>query len=142
MKTDKHSTESPRRELHLAALGLIKWVPALMAFALVANNNMAITKTFPGEFGHALHCAAHVIGLVLLPVVMLYVVSFTFRFCNYHRMFIHYILVEELINTADWYYDIPVSDETMATIHAKITSVFLFLAIILFFRKRWAERKS
>lgn len=49
-------------------------------------------------------------GPSFLMVVFFYVSSYLFRFCGYHRMFIHFLMANNLIYIYDWYFGLPESD--------------------------------
>ena len=40
----------------------------------------------------------------------MYLSATVFRFCLYHKMFLHYILVTDIINIIDYYVGIPIED--------------------------------
>lgn len=46
----------------------------------------------------------------LVTLVLLYIISYVFHFCEYHRMFIHYTTVTWILNIIDLYIGIPVSN--------------------------------
>lgn len=73
-------------------------------------------------------------GVSFLTLAFLYLVSYVFRFCIYHRMFLHYVLINNIIGTIEYTIGIPVSDEVFFGGWCVFTGVFLFL--ILFFRKK------
>lgn len=65
--------------------------------------------------------------------LFLYLSSFVFRFCRWHRMFLYYILVEGIINWYDYTYIIPLTLKPMLVIQISIACIFLFIA--LYFHK-------
>ena len=100
-----------------------------MLLALSAMLNMlfdffCIDSSFISHFG----------GISLLPLVFIYLASYAFRFCEYHRMFLHYVVVNNILTYIDYYIGIPVSNEALLMIHIFIVGLFLFL--ILYFYKK------
>lgn len=74
-------------------------------------------------------------GVSLLPLIYLYVASYTFKLCEYYRMFLHYSVVINLINIYDYYIGISISDLNYLLIIVLITIVTLLTVIYLkFFR--------
>lgn len=73
-------------------------------------------------------------GMSILPLLFIYLFSIVFRFCAYHRMFLHYILVNNILIWFDYLVGIPVSDGMLLMIHLAIVCIFLFL-ILYFYRK-------
>ena len=74
-----------------------------------------------------------VAGMSLLPLLFLYVSSYVFRFCSYHRMFIHYIAVNEAISWYDYKIGIPITDKSLLVLHLLIVGLFFILIIYLKF---------
>lgn len=69
-----------------------------------------------------------------LFISFLYLSSHVFRFCSYHRMFIHYIVLEIIINGIDYHYGIPLGLKEMVTIQSIILGLFLFIILYLKFK--------
>lgn len=67
----------------------------------------------------------------LLVWLFLYLSSFTFKFCRWHRMFLYYILVEGIINWYDYTYIIPLGLKTMIVL--QLSLVMLFVSLGLYF---------
>ena len=70
-------------------------------------------------------------GMSLLPWLFIWVATFVFRFCIYHRMFLYYILATNIIDTIDYYIGIPVTTFSLLMVHIVVAGIFLFL--ILYF---------
>ena len=49
-------------------------------------------------------------GMSLLTWIFMYIATIVFNFCSYHRMFLYYILIVDIINIIDYYISIPISD--------------------------------
>lgn len=71
-------------------------------------------------------------GMSLFTWLFLYLASIVFRFCAYHRMFLYYILITDIINIVDYYIDIPISDFSLIMLHGLITGLSLFVILILY----------
>ena len=56
---------------------------------------------------------ASIAGMSLIPLVFMYISSYVFRFCEYHRIFLHYIAINDIINIYDWYIGIDISDRDL-----------------------------
>lgn len=69
----------------------------------------------------------------LLVWLFLYLSSFVFKFCRWHRMFLYYLLVEGIINWYDYTYIIPLKLKTMIVIQLFI--VMSFVSIGLYFHQ-------
>lgn len=71
----------------------------------------------------------------VLTLIFMYLSSVVFKFCAYHRMFIHYTAVNWIINIVDYYIGIPISNWSMFVLYICIAGLFLFVILYLKFRK-------
>ena len=70
-------------------------------------------------------------GSSLLMVIFMYLASYALRFCNYHRMFIHYILVCNILGILNEYTTILSTGEKELTLFLVFTGIFLFIVIYM-----------
>jgi hypothetical protein len=85
----------------------------------------------------------HVLGTVIAPLVFIYLISYVFRYCAFHRMFIHYYAFIQLLNVIGHYNWLPTDGETTTLIHDSVTIVFIISATIMYvikFRKAQCTR--
>lgn len=76
-------------------------------------------------------------GGVSIPfIIYLYIASYTFKLCNYYRMFLHYIIIITIINIYDCYIGIPVNDFNMMIIYSIISIITMFIILYLKFFKK------
>lgn len=73
-------------------------------------------------------------GMSILPTIFFYLCSIRFKFCAYHRMFLHYIVIHEAIAWYDYKIGIAITDAYYLTLHLIIAGIFLFLIIYLKFK--------
>lgn len=90
-------------------------------------------------FGHHVVALDYLAGTSLFTVLPMYMSSYAFRFCKYHRMFIHYLLICNIIDMLDFYVGIPVSDAVLLYIFLALTGIFSYLA--LYYHIKYGERK-
>jgi len=109
-------------------LGVLKVIPMLLALFSVIN----MLLDFAGIDNFILSLIG---GISFLPLLFIYISSFVFRFCIYHRMFLYYVVVNNIITYIDYYIGIPVGNKTLLMIHLIIIGLFLFL-ILYFYYKR------
>ena len=69
-----------------------------------------------------------------LIIGFIYAVSIDLKFCSYHRMFIHYIFIEEVLNIIDYEYGIPLDYIGLILLHSIVLGVCLFLILYLRFK--------
>ena len=118
---------------HKLMMITLKLIPAIMALSYFMNVYCAFV-------GIGLQVITHYVGLVLAPMMYLYISSYVFQFCWYHRWFIHYMLIVEMINITDWYFHIPISNQAICMVHFGITAIFLIVAIITFIYKKYKNK--
>ena len=73
-------------------------------------------------------------GMSILPLIFLYISSYVFKFCEYHRMFLHYVVVNDLLSIYDYHIGIPISDVGLFLVHIMITGLTLYLVLYLHIR--------
>lgn len=70
-------------------------------------------------------------GISLLPIVYLYISSYTFKLCEYYRMFLHYCIIINIINIYDYYIGIPVSDINLMLLYGGVTIISMFIILYM-----------
>lgn len=50
----------------------------------------------------------------------------------YHRMFLWYILIDDLLNIIDYYYELPIETSNLLMIHNSIIGIFLFIILYIY----------
>lgn len=61
-----------------------------------------LVNTVSSYFGVDIPILASIAGMSLIPLIFMYISSYVFKFCEYHRMFLHYIAVNDIINIYGW----------------------------------------
>lgn len=100
---------------------------ALAAMAFV--NTVFAYYELPTEWMH------YVGGTSVLTLVFLYLASYVFKFCEYHRMFLHYIVACNTINFIDVHYGLPVGDIEYLMLHSFLAFISMVIVLILFLKK-------
>ena len=113
--------------LHKALLLSLKIIPMLLALIALLNT---LFSYFDIESEYLSYIAA------VFVIAFLYIASYAFHFCNYHRMFLHYFVINIILNTWDYYWGIPVSDKGLFLLYMSITGVSLFLVLYLYLKAR------
>lgn len=111
--------------LYKVQLYMLKVIPMVMAFCYLLNSVLSY-------FDIDLYFLSYLSSCSICMVVYLYISSYVFRFCEYHRMFLHYIVVNTAINTYDLYIGIPLSDLEMLALYMSITGITLFIILYLY----------
>ena len=115
------------KRLYKIELYLIKIIPMIIALIYLSN-------TILSYFNIDIPLLSYLGGVSVLELLFLYISSIVFRFCIYHRLFIHYIIINWLINIYDYYIGIALNDKNMFLVYMIIAGVFIF--ILLFTRPK------
>lgn len=105
---------------------VIKVIPMLIAFIFFLNTVLSY-------YGIEVKAFNYIAGVSFLPLVVFYSLSYLLHFCEYHRIFLHYIVIVDCLSIYDEYYKVPVDNLTLFKIYNIITIISLFL--ILYFKK-------
>jgi len=120
-----------QKRVHKVMIWLIKVIPMLLA-------GISMLNTFLSYYGVDWPILSYLGGISLFPLLFLYLASYAFKFCEYHRLFLHYVAVNWILNIIDYYWGIPVSNKGMFLIYMVITGVFFFL--LLYLHQREVEK--
>lgn len=119
----------PERKLYKVLIGLLKIIPMLLAFITMAGtmfNFLGLDASVFSFLG----------GISIFPLLFLYLASYAFRFCIYHRMFLNYIVANNILVYTDYLIGIPVDDLSLLMIHVVVAGIFLFLVLYFYLKLR------
>ena len=105
----------------------LKIIPMVLAGCFIAN-------TILSYFGIETEVLSYIAGIGILPLLFIYLSSFVFKFCVYHRMFIYYILVNNVLCFIDDKWGIPISNIEFVLLHIILAGISLFLILFLKFK--------
>lgn len=111
-----------RIRLHNLEIRVIKVIPVLLALTSALNTLMSYLYI-------DIPLLSYLGGVSVLPLLFLYLSSYAFHFCEYHRMFLHYVTINWILNIWDYYIGIPVSDKELYMIYLLITCVFMLVIL-------------
>lgn len=117
-----------QKRLHKLTIGVLKVIPMLLALVSLLNCTLSY-------FGIDLVILSYIGCVSLLPLVFLYLASFCFGFCSYHRMFLHYIVINDVLSSYDYYIGIPVTDVELFLINLILCGLFLFIILYLYLKE-------
>ena len=113
------------KSLYKIELYLLKVMPMLLGTIYLVNTVLSY-------YDIIIPVLSYIGGLSFIPLVFMYVSSYVFRFCSYHRMFLHYIVVNDSINLIDYYYTLPISDWEFLILHMSVAGIILFTILYLY----------
>ena len=117
------------KDLYKIELYLLKVMPMLLAAIYLINTVLSY-------YDIVLPALSYIGGLSFIPLLFMYISSYVFRFCSYHRMFLYYVVINDLINLIDYYYTLPISDWELFILHMSIAGISLFIILYLYVKSR------
>ena len=112
--------KSRRSNLQKLLLLVLKYIPMVIALCYMLNTMLYI------------ELLSNIAGVSLLTWIFLYLASIVFEFCSYQRMFLWYILIDDILNIVDYYWNIPISTDNLIRIHNILAGITLFIVLILY----------
>ena len=123
--------ESLNKSLYKMELYLIKIIPMLFA-------GLSLLNTILSYFDIDIPLISYIGSVSILTLMFMYLSSYVFKFCIYHRMFIHYTSLNWVLNIIDYYIGIPLSNRGLFLFYMSLTGIFLFL--ILYLRNEYINK--
>lgn len=121
--------------LHKVTIYVLKVLPMLIALGYLLNTLLSFADINVPIF-------SYLCGMSLFPLIFLYLASYAFCFCSYHRMFLHYILVTDLLSIYDTYIGIPLSDRGLLALHIIIIGITLFVVLRSYLKCRKHDKNN
>lgn len=113
------------KRLYKIELLMLKLIPMILAFTALLNSILSY-------FGIDLYILSYIGGISIFTMVFLYLSSYVFKFCEYHRMFLHYVVITWIINIIDYCIGIPVTDLEYLCLQMIVAGVSLFIILYLY----------
>ena len=107
---------------HKLFLGFLKILPMVIAGLFLLNT---VLSTFDID----LPILSYIASVGIIPWLFIMLASYIFRFCTYHRMFLWYVLANNIICWTDQEFHLPISNWNYFVLHIIIAGIFLFLVL-------------
>jgi hypothetical protein len=117
------------KNLYKVFLSIVKYIPNVLALCKIVGlflNFLKIKSFLLTCFG----------GTSLLFLVLLYLISYIFRFCGTYRLSLHYVTLIHIITMVDYYIGIPLSLEGIYTLYTIVSGVFITSWIIIWYKNK------
>lgn len=121
------------KRMYKLELIYVKYVPILIALITLID---VILYYFDIDF----ELINYIAGTSFLTMIPMYISSYVYKFCEYHRMFLHYIVVNKVVMMIDLYIGIPLGDFMLLVLYLIIAGIFAFLALYL--HQKYGGRKN
>lgn len=75
-------------------------------------------------------------GFSVLFILQLYIMSYLFHYCSWHRVPLHYVVLVNIIALYDTFVKIPLSDLQMLRMYMSLAGISLILIVYLKFKRK------
>ena len=121
------------KRMYKLELICVKYIPILIALITLID---VILYYFDINF----ELINNVADTSFLTMIPMYISSYVYKFCEYHRMFLHYIVVNKVVMMIDLYIGIPLEDFMLLVLYLIVAGIFAFLALYL--HQKYGGRKN
>lgn len=118
---------------HKLTLICVKYVPMLVALAELLGTVLIFLNISTALLGYLL-------GSSVITLIPMYITSYAFRFCKYHRMILNYVVVNKIVFLLDYIFIFPLS-ATGLIVLATILAV-IFLVVIIYNYLKYGDRSN
>lgn len=123
------------KTLHKTLILVIKYIPMIISMFYILNTILC-------WLGIDAPVLSNIAGVSLLTWSFLFLSDVVFQFCIYHRMFLYYILVDDLLNIYDFYFGIPLSTVEVLEIHSVLIGLLLFSILFVYLKVYVKDNKG
>jgi hypothetical protein len=123
------------KSLYKLLILAIKYTPLVIAFCYMTSSILA-------SFGIYFEPLSNIAGMSLITWCCVYIATIVFKFCLYHRMFLWYILIDDIINIVDYYWHLSLTDNQLIMLHNSIIGLLLFTLLIAYVKSNKRETAS
>lgn len=123
------SDASVNKNLYKVFLSIVKFIPNILAIIQIISltlHSMELTS-------FALTCIG---GTSIITLIILYLISYIFKFCGTHRMSLHYVTLVTVISILDYYIGLPINNENLFRLYGIISGAFMTSWIIIWYKNR------
>lgn len=113
------------KKLYKLLLLTIRYIPMIIAICYILN-----TLLYTADID--LPILSNIAGVSLFTWLFLYLSAVVFEFCSYHKIFLWYILISDIINMIDYYFYLPIDNSKIHLINYSIIGIFLFIILYMY----------
>lgn len=116
-------------------LQTLKVLPIVLALCDCMNTYL----TF---YGIEFPILSYIGGISFTSWLFIYIAAIVFKFCIYHRVFLYYVLLNNVLSIYEFQYGIPLNDASLIRVYSFITGIFLFLILFYYRREKLCCKRS
>jgi hypothetical protein len=92
--------------------------------------------------GNTIPVLAIIADVSIIPLLFLYISSYVFKFCEWHRVPLHYIATTKIFNLIDYWFLPHVTNHIILIVYCLIFGLFsIMCGILKRFNKQWTTEK-
>lgn len=111
------------KTLYKVFLILLKYIPVVIAIAYILNTLLCYTSIDAPVL-------SNIAGISLFPWLFMYVATYVFKFCTYHRLLLYYILLDDIVSITDYYINIPIQNGEVLMLHTALIGILVIILLI------------
>lgn len=116
------------KNLYKLFISIIKFIPNILALIQI----LGLILNCMGQTSFILTCFG---GTSFITLLLLYLISYVFKFCGIHRMSLHYVTLITIVTILDFYFNLFLAI-TAYRIYLLFTGVFITSWIITWYKNR------
>lgn len=117
------------KNLYKIFLIVIKYIPTFLAI-------LKLTTLIANYLKVRLFILTCLGGTSIIMLLVLYLISYIFKFCLTHRLPLHYITIVSILTTLDYYLGSSISALTSYRVYLILSGIFIITWIIVWFVNR------
>lgn len=117
------------KNLYFIEIKLLKILPSLMSLIYFINILLNLV-------GVNLNILSYISGISFIPLFFIYISSYVFQFCEYHRLPLHYILLTNLLSIIGYEFEITINIWSYIVIHSILFGLTVFMVLYLYLKDK------
>lgn len=122
--------------LHKLFILCVKYLPVIQMAGMLLNNTLYYFKPYT-----ICYIIDYLLGLSIANCVILFIASFIFNFCKWHRLIITANIINITIANYDAIYKINCSDKELLILYYIIAGIFILLSTKIHLIRKDNEHK-
>lgn len=129
----EENSKTLNKNLYIVELKLLKIIPSLVALIYFIN-------TILSTFGIDIIFLSDLGSMSIISLIFMYVSSYVFKFCEYHRLPLHYIVCNNILSILGYKYGTENTVWYWIVAHIILVGICLFAIIYLYLKSRRYEK--
>lgn len=117
------------KNLYKIFLALVKYIPITIALIFTTHQILMYLKILNPML-------MYIGGTSFVFIVLLYILSFVFKFCSLYRIPLHYVTIGNTIGVLDTFLKFPISNLSMFRLYFILFGIMLIIYIWLMYKNR------